>query len=628
MPNDDIIDLARSAPFQLGRLTVEPPLCRVSSGETLEPRVMQVLVALARADGRVVSRDELIRTCWDGRIVGEDSITRVIGRLRRLAEARGEDAFFIETVPKVGYRLVGDIREADIEDRSSVAPAPLASPNSSRQQRRGYAAWAIASAVALAIVLLGFALARLERSHDRRALTSIQFTGFRALGSSASAQATILDETTRSAFTEDTQLGIVSATTPPRRGYVLSGTVDGSDASARTTARIDDADSRATLWARVFDPPGSGRGGGPMWVAAQVTNTARCGLSQAADHGARLPDPVMSLVFAECDAESESGARLRALELARRITKLQPDFASGWASRGFVAMWAAFRDPGPQASAWKGEARFASDRALQLDPTNSRALRVRADLSPPGDLAKVDRGLEAATRGRVSYCGCAFEEYGEFLVGLGRAAQAKRMFERAHADAPLAPQPVFALARMAASEGKVSEAYVLLDRLEALSPRPGAKAASVVSSSPWTKDYAGALKSLSAIPPLGPDIIEGAVKNALLALQAGDGAARIKAAKALTSAFETCGCGDSFQIRLVAALGDDRDALALLSLFNETQPHQAASTIAWDPALARARRLPEFQGLAERAGLVRYWRTTGRKPDFCATSDKPPVCAL
>ena len=54
--------------------------------EALEPRVMQVLVALARRRGEVVSRDELILSCWGGRAVGDDAINRCIARIRRLAE--------------------------------------------------------------------------------------------------------------------------------------------------------------------------------------------------------------------------------------------------------------------------------------------------------------------------------------------------------------------------------------------------------------------------------------------------------------------------------------------------------------------------------------------------------------
>jgi DNA-binding winged helix-turn-helix (wHTH) protein len=101
------IRLAREADFRLGGLKVRPSLCEVEAHgrrRRLEPRVMQVLVALARADGRVVSRDGLIDSCWGGRIVSEDAINRCIGKLRRLAEAF-DGGFAIETVPRIGYRL-------------------------------------------------------------------------------------------------------------------------------------------------------------------------------------------------------------------------------------------------------------------------------------------------------------------------------------------------------------------------------------------------------------------------------------------------------------------------------------------------------------------------------------------
>jgi Tol biopolymer transport system component/DNA-binding winged helix-turn-helix (wHTH) protein len=101
--------LARETDFKLGGLLIRPSLREVHAGarrHTLEPRVMQVLVALARMDGQVVSRDELIEACWSGRIVSEDAISRCIARLRRLAEGC-EDGFGIDTVARVGYRLKG-----------------------------------------------------------------------------------------------------------------------------------------------------------------------------------------------------------------------------------------------------------------------------------------------------------------------------------------------------------------------------------------------------------------------------------------------------------------------------------------------------------------------------------------
>lgn len=110
------IVLARERPFRLGAVTVRPAAREIRGPrgrEVLEPRVMEVLVALARARGETVTRDDLIASCWDGRVVGEDAITRVISRLRRHSEGVGRDGWTMETVTKVGYRLVAADGHAD-----------------------------------------------------------------------------------------------------------------------------------------------------------------------------------------------------------------------------------------------------------------------------------------------------------------------------------------------------------------------------------------------------------------------------------------------------------------------------------------------------------------------------------
>jgi Tol biopolymer transport system component/DNA-binding winged helix-turn-helix (wHTH) protein len=120
------IDLSREADFQLGALQVRPSVREVAGegwSETLEPRVMQVLVALARGAGAVVTKEQLAESCWEGRIVAEDSLHRCIARLRRLAEARG--GFSILTVSRAGYRLVRAPSETAKESAvvASVVPA-------------------------------------------------------------------------------------------------------------------------------------------------------------------------------------------------------------------------------------------------------------------------------------------------------------------------------------------------------------------------------------------------------------------------------------------------------------------------------------------------------------------------
>lgn len=105
------LDLGAEGDFSLGALDVHPATREVSAAggrrKTIEPRVMQVLVVLARANGLVISRDQLIERCWGGRIVGDDAINSCLAKVRVLAEYAEEPSFEIETIPRVGYRLRG-----------------------------------------------------------------------------------------------------------------------------------------------------------------------------------------------------------------------------------------------------------------------------------------------------------------------------------------------------------------------------------------------------------------------------------------------------------------------------------------------------------------------------------------
>jgi TolB-like protein len=126
------IDLAREAPFKLGELEVRPATREVASShrrETVEPRVMQVLVALARRRAEVVSRDELIADCWGGMAVGEDAIHRAVAGVRRLAEVFG--GFSVETVARVGHRLTVQMAP---EPMPSIAVMPFANLSGDPEQ--------------------------------------------------------------------------------------------------------------------------------------------------------------------------------------------------------------------------------------------------------------------------------------------------------------------------------------------------------------------------------------------------------------------------------------------------------------------------------------------------------------
>ena len=67
---------------------------------------MEVLLVLVGAKGATVSRDQLIDACWGGRIVSDDAVNRAVAQVRALARDVVPPPFMLETIPKVGFRLL------------------------------------------------------------------------------------------------------------------------------------------------------------------------------------------------------------------------------------------------------------------------------------------------------------------------------------------------------------------------------------------------------------------------------------------------------------------------------------------------------------------------------------------
>ena len=77
--------------------------------QRLEPKVMDLLFALAARPQGVWSRDELFAQLWPGLVVGEDTLARTVSKLRK---ALGDDPRaprYIETISKRGYRWIAPV---------------------------------------------------------------------------------------------------------------------------------------------------------------------------------------------------------------------------------------------------------------------------------------------------------------------------------------------------------------------------------------------------------------------------------------------------------------------------------------------------------------------------------------
>jgi DNA-binding winged helix-turn-helix (wHTH) protein len=77
----------------------------------VEPQVFDVLVHLVLNRDRVVSKEELIRAVWDGRVVSDDALTSRVSAARRAIGDTGANQRFIRTMTRRGFRFVADVQE-------------------------------------------------------------------------------------------------------------------------------------------------------------------------------------------------------------------------------------------------------------------------------------------------------------------------------------------------------------------------------------------------------------------------------------------------------------------------------------------------------------------------------------
>src|SRR5258705_3541518 len=98
--------------LRIGEWCVNPTSGQIPrDGRTgrLEARTMRLLICLAEHAGEVVSIDDLLNEAWSGVAVSQDSVYQAVASLRRLLGDNPRQPAYIETVPRLGYRMVATV---------------------------------------------------------------------------------------------------------------------------------------------------------------------------------------------------------------------------------------------------------------------------------------------------------------------------------------------------------------------------------------------------------------------------------------------------------------------------------------------------------------------------------------
>lgn len=87
-------------------------LTRAAKAVGVGPQVFDLLLCLVQNRDRVVSKDDMIEAVWGGRIVSESTLTSHINAVRKAIGDSGEEQRLVRTIPRKGFRFVGDVAEA------------------------------------------------------------------------------------------------------------------------------------------------------------------------------------------------------------------------------------------------------------------------------------------------------------------------------------------------------------------------------------------------------------------------------------------------------------------------------------------------------------------------------------
>ncbi|MDB5445296.1 MAG: transcriptional regulator, CadC [Phenylobacterium sp.] len=605
------IDLAREPAFRLNNVEVRPSTLEVLAPgrrEVLEPRVMQVLTALARRRGEVVSKDDLTDACWGGRVVGEDAIQRCIGRLRRLAGSVG--GFEIETLARVGYRL-----------SESQAPAATADARARPRPR-----WRLALASGLAVLVLAAGWVGLRSLRPPPPdIHRVVVLPFRLLGGDARAAAF-------AARVSDELVGVLNQaaipTSAPGAGadgdLALSGTVYEEAGVMRVRVQLDDASSKLILWSSQFERPVGEAAAVRAMVAGAATEAIYSALEQSKQKGLKVSPASLAAGIRGSAALSNPqvstrGEPLRAFQesvsLAPNSANAHADFALALAGASCEACQVGSKTDGAKLAM---QARQEAARAIAIDPTQAGAayytLYVMESLDHPRELARREDHILQGLANAPDFPYLHMQEC-RFLLLVGRVEASLRYCQRAIALRPLSTPPGHTYARALFLGGRADLARSHIARLLAFHPDDFALKSVLFDIEAFSGAPGEALKLLQApdAPP-GPGV--EALKLLLRARSTGADQDIASALNALRSATRQRKLDPRYLILGAAALGRIDDAFAAIDEF-PTSPDPEQSYI-FEPVAAPLRRDPRFWPVAVRLGLVRYWRERKVWPDFCS----------
>ena len=234
---------------------------------------MRLLLSLAERQGEVVSIDELLAKVWAGVNVSQDSVYQAVTSLRRQLGDDPKHPKYIETVPRLGYRMVAAVGRWETQETGTRLYAPLLKSGLS---------WAALALVSFTVLVAFFFRGPIATYFRAKAQVtapaappveekSIAVLPFLDLTESMKEEPfadgmteELIDKLskipglrvappTSSFYFKGKQVPVAEIARSLGVGYVLDGSVRKSGGMVRVAARLTRADGGFVVWSETYD---------------------------------------------------------------------------------------------------------------------------------------------------------------------------------------------------------------------------------------------------------------------------------------------------------------------------------------------------------------------------------------
>ncbi len=135
--------------YGFGPYVLEVGARELRRGEIIVPltgKAFELLLALLRGAGQVVTKSQLMTALWPDTVVEESNLTQTVFLLRKALGDDAEETGYIRTVPRRGYKLIGNVSR---EPAEHINPEPTGAPADPSRTT-----WFWPALAALAMILL------------------------------------------------------------------------------------------------------------------------------------------------------------------------------------------------------------------------------------------------------------------------------------------------------------------------------------------------------------------------------------------------------------------------------------------------------------------------------------------